>query len=116
MTTSARDTEIEALRQQVADRDAKLRDQARKIAELTNDVASLKAVVEKMLAQRGGGMKVPAGQGLLFAEPAAQAEPTKATSEVAAEPDDGSANATTPTKQASKKKGTTCPKRSASIP
>ncbi|MFN9656317.1 MAG: hypothetical protein ACK55Q_11460 [Dolichospermum sp.] len=53
MTTSARDTEIEALRQQVADRDAKLRDQARKIAELTNDVASLKAVVEKMLAQRG---------------------------------------------------------------
>jgi transposase len=106
VTTSARDTEIEALRQQVADRDAKLRDQARKIAELTNDVASLKAVVEKMLAQRGGGMKVPAGQGLLFAEPAAQAEPTKATSEVAAEPDDGSANATTPTKQASKKKGT----------
>ena len=110
MTTSARDTEIEALRQQVADRDAKLRDQARKIAELTNDVASLKAVVEKMLAQRGGGMKVPAGQGLLFAEPAAQAEPTKATSEVASP-----ARSTRPACRESTF-FTTCPKRSASIP
>ena len=103
MTSAARATEIETLRQQLAERDAKIRDQAREIAELKKDVATLKSLAERLLAQRVGRKQETPGQGNLFTGPVAKIEPTTPSAEVAAEPDDGSSAEATP---AAKKKGT----------
>ena len=78
------------LRQQLAERDAKIVDQARKIAELKKDVATLKSLAERLLAQRVGRKQETPGQGNLFTGPVAKVEPTTPSAEVAAEPDDGS--------------------------
>jgi len=97
--------ENKQLRQQLADRDGKIRDQARRIAELEKDVATLKSLVEKLLAQRGGHTHETPGQGNLFTGPVAKVESATPSTEVAAEPDDGSSAAAAPA-PATKKKGT----------
>ena len=102
MTSAARATEIETLRQQLAERDAKIRDQAREIAELKKDVATLKSLAERLLAQRVGRKQETPGQGNLFTGPVAKVEPTTPSAEVATEPDDGSSAEAAP---AAKKKG-----------
>ena len=105
MTSADLELENKQLRQQLADRDGRIRDQARRIAELEKDVATLKSLVEKLLAQRGSHSHETPGQGNLFTGPAAKADPAQPSAEVAVEPDDGSCAPATPA-PASKKKGT----------
>lgn len=96
-----------ALRKQLGERDAAIADRDKTIARLAQDVATLQDAVKKLLAQRGGGHRVPAGQGLLFPEALVATEPTPATTSVDAEPDDGGDGDATQAKPATtKKKGT----------
>jgi transposase len=74
VTHSAQREEIEGLRQDlakargiIAERDALLADRDAKITSLVADVATLQKVIATLMAQRGGGVRVPKGQGLLFA-------------------------------------------------
>jgi transposase len=99
--------EISGLRQQLIERDATIADRDTTIAKLAQDVATLQDAVKKLLAQRGGGHRVPEGQGLLFRETITAIEPTPAPASVDAEPDDGSDDEANQVKQpAPKKKGT----------
>lgn len=81
--------EISALRQQLSERDAVIADRDQAIAKLARDFAKLQDALKKLLAQRGGGHRVPEGQGLLFADALEPVEPTPSTATVDAEPDDG---------------------------
>ena len=56
-----KDAVIAGLKALLADRDAQ-------IAKLAADFATLKQLVDTLMAQRRGGMRVPKGQGLLFAD------------------------------------------------
>lgn len=78
----ARDIEIAESRAAVADRDIQ-------IAKLAADVSRLQELLKKLLAQRGGGHRVPEGQGLLFADALDPVEPVAPATPVDAEPDDG---------------------------
>jgi transposase len=98
--------ENESLKAQLREVRAALADRDEQIKQLTADVATLKAVVEKLLATRGGH-RVPAGQGLLFPEATLAAEAAKVAAPDADEADDGSdAAATTKTSRPAPKKGT----------
>ena len=66
MTPSARQVEIEQLKRQLADRDAAIADRDAKIEQLARDLATLAAHVKRLLAPRGGGYRIPEGQGVLF--------------------------------------------------
>jgi transposase len=81
--------ENSVLRQQLGERNATIVDRDKTIAKLAKDVATLQDTVKKLLAQRGGGHRVPEGQGLLFPEAFTPVEPTPPTATVDAEPDDG---------------------------
>lgn len=82
-----KDAVIAGLKAVLADRDAQ-------IAKLAADFAALKQLVETLMAQRGGGMRVPKGQGLLFAdgdqapEPQPEAEGDAADEDSAEDDDD----------------------------
>ncbi len=93
MSTSELQLENEKLKQQLAERDAAIADRDAQIKKLASDISTLQAAVKQLLAARGGGHRVPEGQGLLFPEAAIAGESTKA--EVPApvagtEADDGS--------------------------
>lgn len=60
--------EVAKLRALLAERDAAIADRDAQIAKLAGDVARLQAAVKQLLARRGGGHRVPEGQGLLFPE------------------------------------------------
>lgn len=81
--------ENSVLRQQRSERAATIADRDKTIAKLAQDVAKLQDTLKKLLAQRGGGHRVPEGHGLLFPEAVTQVEPTQPTATVDAEPDDG---------------------------
>jgi transposase len=99
--------ENSVLRQQLIERNATIADRDKTIAKLAQDVATLQDAVKKLLAQRSGGHRVPAGQGLLFNETVTPIEPTPAPASVDAEPDDGGNEDASNAKQpATKKKGT----------
>lgn len=77
MTERALQAEVEGLRRElakarsiIAEKDALLADRDAKIAQLSADIAALKKVVDSLLSPRRGGMRVPEGQGLLFADSA----------------------------------------------
>lgn len=86
MSLSELQAEVAKLRAQLAERDAAIADRDAKIAKLAGDVAKLQAIVKQMLARRGGGHRVPEGQGLLFPEASLTTAPP--ASEPAAD-DDG---------------------------
>jgi len=93
VSTSELQLENEKLKQQLAERDAAIADRDAQIKKLASDISTLQAAVKQLLAARGGGHRVPEGQGLLFPEAAIAGESTKA--EVPApvagtEADDGS--------------------------
>lgn len=100
------ESENRMLRQQLAERDATIADRDRQIAKLAQDIATLQGAVTTLLAQRGGGVHVPKGQGLLF--------PLLGTAPVAAPKPDTTADtkpasgdqSKQPTAPAAKKKGT----------
>jgi transposase len=67
--------EVERLRRELARRDARiteleaiLADRDATIARISSDVAKLQVLVNQLLSQRRGGLRVPEGQGLLFPE------------------------------------------------
>jgi transposase len=60
----------ERLKKQLAEAHAALADRDTKIGKLASDLATLQAAVKQLLARRGGGHRVPEGQGLLFPEAA----------------------------------------------
>ncbi len=60
--------EIEKLKAQLADRDAAIADRDAKIEKLARDVASLQALVKRLLATRSGKHRIAEGQGFLFPE------------------------------------------------
>lgn len=70
--------ENKRLREQLAEREAAIADRDAKIEKLARDVARLEALVKQLLARRGGGLRVPEGQGLLFPEAAIAVEPPNA--------------------------------------
>ena len=74
--------EIVEARAAIADRDAK-------IEKLANDLATLETAVKRLLAARGGGYRIPEGQGLLFPEAPIASDATPAPAE-STEADDGS--------------------------
>lgn len=99
MTPSELRLENEALKEQLAARDAAIvearaaiADRDVKIAKLASDLATLEAAVKRLLAARGGGYRIPEGQGLLFPEAAVAIAPASAAVSVDAgnEADDGS--------------------------
>lgn len=75
MSTSELQRQNAKLRQQLAERDAAIADRDARIAKLAGDVAKLQTAVKQLLAQRGGGHRVPEGQGLLFPEAASDPTP-----------------------------------------
>lgn len=89
MTPSDLALENSVLRQQLSERNAVIADRDQAIAKLARDFAKLQDTLKKLLAQRGGGHRVPEGQGLLFADALEPVEPTPPTATVDAEPDDG---------------------------
>lgn len=111
MTPILLQLDIEQLRQQISARDIELAESRativdcnRQIAKLAADVTKLQELIKKMLANRGGGHRVPEGQGLLFADALEPVEPVAPTAPVDAEPDDGGSDNDAKTKTA--KKGT----------
>ena len=99
--------EAEALKQRLAEREATVRDRDKTIAKLAQDVATLQEAVKRLLAPRGGGHRVPEGQGLLFRETITAIEPTAPTQPVDAEPDDGGRDDANQAKSSTtKRKGT----------
>ncbi|MFN9331455.1 MAG: hypothetical protein ACK6D1_02545, partial [Planctomycetota bacterium] len=107
MTAALPNDVIQALRQQLAERDAILVDQKGEIDRLGRQVAMLHDVVKGMLATRRRGFVVPAGQGLLF--PNVETPPpaiAEAAASADAEADDGSSDAGRTTTAAAGKKGT----------
>ncbi len=99
--------ENSALRKQLGEHIATIGDRDKTIAKLAKDVATLQDVVKKLMAQRGGGHRVPAGQRLLFPETNTATETAPAAASVDAEPDDGGDDDATQAKPATaKRKGT----------
>ena len=84
--------ENESLKTQLREVRAALADRDKQIAQLTADIATLKAVIEKLLATRSGGHIVPKEQGLLFPESPLAIEVPKVAAPTpdANEADDGS--------------------------
>ena len=76
----------ETLKRQLAEARATIADRDSKIEKLARDVAMLQDAIKHLLARRGGGHRVPAGQGLLFPEAASLVEAPKAEEAAA---DDG---------------------------
>ena len=76
-----KDAVIAGLEALLADRDAQ-------IAKLTADVATLQKLVNTLMAQRRGGIRVPEGQGLLFADGAPDVTAADAPSGEAKDADD----------------------------
>ena len=88
MAPSELQIEVERLRRELAKRDlriaeleAMLLDRDATIARLSSDLAKLQTLVNQLLSQRRGGLRVPEGQGLLFGESAASNAPAEASSE-----------------------------------
>ena len=94
VTHRAPQAEIEFLRAELAKRDRKiaqleaaLADRDAKIERLTRDVATLQALVNQLLSRRRGSLRVPEGQGLLFAESAPTSSQTEAPTDDTASAD-----------------------------
>ena len=107
MTSADLEIENKQLRQQLVERSATIADRDKTIAKLAQDVATLQEAVKRLLAQRGGGHRVPEGQGLLFPATITPIEPAQPEASVDAEPDDGTGDDANQAKHtSSKKKGT----------
>jgi len=113
VTPSELQNDVERLRRElatahgiIAERNALLADRDAQIAKLTADVATLQKAVNTLMSQRGGGMRVPEGQGLLFAEDVAAADApddeAKADDDDDDEEDDDDEDASRPAKPPAK--------------
>jgi hypothetical protein len=102
--------ENESLKKQLAESKAALVDRDAQIKKLASDLAAVQAVVKQLLAARGGGYRVPEGQGLLFSETPTASESLKV--EVPA-PDEITARAGKRVRRASRARSTLpgCPAR-----
>jgi hypothetical protein len=102
---AARDVLIAAHNALISERDAAIADRDTQIKQLATDLATLQQVVKELLARRGGGYRIPEGQGVLFSE-ATLATPQAATPAAdTAEADDGTGEEAS-TAPKSKKPGT----------
>ena len=77
MSLSELQFENEGLKKQLAEARAAIADRDAKIGKLASDVATLQATVKQLLARRGGGYRIPEGQGLLFPEVASLVDAPK---------------------------------------
>ena len=75
----------------IVERDAAIADRDTQIKKLASDLAVLQQAVKELLARRGGGQRVPEGQGLLFPGAALEAPKTEAPAVDNNEADDGTA-------------------------
>jgi transposase len=85
--------ENERLKKQLAEARAAIADRDTKITKLASDVATLQDAVKQLLARRGGGYRIPEGQGILFPEASLAIESLKTETPAATdgtEADDGS--------------------------
>lgn len=69
---------VTSIELQLAEARAVIADRDAKIDQLGRDVALLQDAIRHLLAQRGGGHRVPAGQGLLFPEASSAVDAPKA--------------------------------------
>ena len=98
--------QIAALDALVAERNAVIADRDKTIAKLANDLAILQQAVKDLLARRGGGQRVPEGQGLLFPEGTIEAPKTEALAADSNEADDGTGEEASTARPKDKKPGT----------
>jgi len=97
--------QLGALDRLIVERDAAIADRDTQIKKLASDLAVLQQAVKEMLARRGGGQRVPEGQGLLFPAAALEAPKAEAPAVDNNEADDGTGE-DTDTARPAKKKGT----------
>lgn len=90
----------------IVERDAAIADRDTQIKKLASDLAVLQQAVKDLLARRGGGHRIPEGQGVLFPEAVLEAPKVEPPAADSNEADDGTGEGTTTARPTNKKPGT----------